>query len=126
MNMPLVSNLCGALLIILGIVGYIHGQSTGHASPTALIPAAFGILFVIFGVVSQMKEGLRKHLMHAAAVLALIGLVAVGGRLLSRLGDLTASVAVLSQVAMAVICLIFLVLAVRSFIGARRERAEVL
>jgi hypothetical protein len=50
----------------------------------------------------------------------------VGGRLLSRLGDLTASVAVLSQVAMAVICLIFLVLAVRSFIGARRERAEVL
>jgi uncharacterized membrane protein len=89
-------------------------------------PAAFGILFVIFGVVSQMKEGLRKHLMHAAAVLALIGLVAVGGRLLSRLGDLTASVAVLSQVAMAVICLIFLVLAVRSFIGARRERAEVL
>jgi hypothetical protein len=122
MNMPLVSNLCGIILIIIGIVGYIHGTSTGHASPTALIPAAFGILFLIFGVVSGMKESLRKHLMHAAAVVALLGLLAVGGRLLSNISGLSMSAAVLSQLAMAVVCLVFLILAIRSFAAARRAR----
>ena len=122
MNMPLVSNLCGIILILIGIAGYIHGVSTDHASPTALIPAAFGILFLILGVASQMKESLRKHLMHAAAVVALLGLLAVGGRLLSKLGDLTMSAAVLSQLAMALVCLAFLILAIRSFSAARRAR----
>ena len=123
MNMPLISSLCGIILIVIGIAGYIHGVSTDHASPTALIPAAFGLLFLILGVASQMKDSLRKHLMHAAAVVALLGLLAVGGRLLSKLGDLTMSAAVLSQLAMALICLVFLILAIRSFGAARRARS---
>jgi len=92
---------------------------------TALIPAAFGILFLIFGMVSQLKESLRKHLMHAAAVVALLGLLAVGGRLLPKLGDLTMSAAVISQLAMAAVCLVFLILAIRSFREARRARTAV-
>jgi len=110
------------ILIVIGIIGYIHGVSTDHASPTALIPAFFGLLFLILGVASRMKDSLRKHLMHAAALVALIGLLAVGGRLLSKIGELTMSAAVISQLAMAAVCLIFLVLAIRSFREARKAR----
>jgi hypothetical protein len=40
--------------------------------------------------------------------------------LLPRLGELTASAAVLSQAAMSIVCLIFVLLAVKSFIDARK------
>ena len=109
-------------MILLGVISYAYGLSTGHASPTALIPAAFGLLFVILGVMSRAREDLRKHLMHAAATLGLIGFLIPAVRLLMKVGDLTMNAAVLSQLAMAVICLIFVVLAVKSFIEARRAR----
>ncbi|HMJ08889.1 MAG TPA: hypothetical protein VK468_07780 [Pyrinomonadaceae bacterium] len=118
------SIICGILLLLIGIIGYVHGVTTGHGSPTALIPALFGILLIILGAVSQMKEGLRKHLMHAAAVVALLGFLATAGRLVSKIGDLSFSAAVVSQVAMALVCLVFLVLAIRSFSAARRARAD--
>ena len=120
--MPTTSNICGILLILVGVVGYVYGLAAGHASPTALIPAAFGVLFVILGVVSQAKEDLRKHLMHAAAMLGLIGFLIPAVRLLMKIGELTMNAAFLSQLAMAAICLIFVILAVKSFIDARRAR----
>lgn len=123
--MPVISIICGAILIAIGLIGYFQGLSEGPASPTALIPAVFGLLFVIFGAVSQMKESLRKHLMHAAAVVALLGLLGVGGRLLSKISELKLSAAVLSQIGMAVICLVFLILAIRSFREARKSRTAI-
>ena len=123
--MPTTSIICGILLTLIGIVGYIHGVMTDHKSATALIPAIFGILLIIFGTLSQMKEGLRKHLMHAAAVVALLGFLATAGRLLSKFSELTMSAAAMSQIATAIVCLIFLILAIRSFTAARRERNAV-
>jgi len=98
-------------------------MSTGHASPTALIPAIFGLVLALLGLISRMKDDLRKHLMHAAAAIALIGFILTAGRLVMNLGNLTLSAAVLSQLAMALISLIFVVLAVKSFADARRNRA---
>ena len=121
--MPFTSIICGVLLILVGIVGYAYGMSAGHASATALIPAAFGLVLALLGIFSRMKDDLRKHLMHAAAAIALIGFILTAGRLVMKLGDLALSAAVLSQLAMAAICLIFVVLAVRSFAEARRNRA---
>ena len=120
--MPLTAIICGILLVLIGIVGYVNGQSAGHGSPTALIPAAFGIVLAALGLASQAKESLRKHLMHAALVVALLGFIATAGRLLSRMSELTASPAVISQAAMAIICLAFVVLGIRSFAAARRNR----
>ena len=120
--MPTTSIICGSLLILIGIVGYIHGVMTDHKSITALIPAIFGILLVLFGAFSRMNEGLRKHLMHAAAVVALLGFLATAGRLLSKFSELTMSAAALSQIATALICLVFLIMAIRSFSAARRAR----
>lgn len=120
--MPITAIVCGAILIIIGIVGYVNGQATGHGSVTALIPAFFGIVLAALGLASQAKENLRKHLMHAAVVVALLGFIATAGRLLSRVSELTASPAVLSQAAMAIVCLAFVVLGIRSFAAARRSR----
>ena len=54
------------LLILLGLVGYF---GTGRTSCTALIPAMFGLAFLILGVVA-IKDELRRHAIHVAAALA--------------------------------------------------------
>ena len=120
--MPTTSILCGILLVIIGAVGYVIGVMDAKASITALIPAFFGIVLAGLGFVAQAKEGLRKHLMHAALVVALLGFIATAGRLISKLSELTASPAVIAQASMAVVCLAFVLLGIRSFAAARRSR----
>lgn len=120
--MPTTSILFGIILIVIGIIGYIHGLTNDKASLTALIPAVFGLLLVIFGVVANAKESLRKHMMHGSAAVALLGFIATAGRLIPRISELELSAAVISQVAMCVICLLFVVLAVRSFAQARLSK----
>jgi hypothetical protein len=119
--MPLTSIYSGSLLILVGIIGYGYGLTTEKASITALIPAFFGILLVIFGLLANSKENLRKHLMHAAVLVALVGFLASAGRLVSKFNDITLSMAFISQILMALICLIFVILSVNSFIAARKS-----
>ena len=121
--MALTAVYCGGLLIIIGIAGYLYGMSTGHASLTAMIPAAFGLALVLLGVIGRAKESLRKHLMHVAVLIALAGLVIPTVRLM-RMPDFSFSPAVLSQLSMALVCLIFVVLAVKSFVDARRTGVQ--
>ena len=121
--MPFISIICGTLLTLIGAVGYVYGLTTEKASVTALIPAFFGVVLFILGLLANSKENLRKHLMHAAIVVALLGFIMPAGRLVSKLGDLTMSAAVVSQIAMALVCLAFVLLAVKSFVVARRDRA---
>jgi ribose/xylose/arabinose/galactoside ABC-type transport system permease subunit len=119
--MPSTSIICGILLILIGVAGYISGVMNDRTSLTALIPAAFGALLALFGFIAQSKESLRKHLMHAAVVVALLGFIAVAARLVPKLGSLDLSAAVIAQIAMGVVCLIFVVLAIKSFAAARRN-----
>jgi hypothetical protein len=118
--MPTTSIIVGVLLILIGAIGYVHGMMTGHASPTALIPSAFGFVIAVLGGVAAAKDGLRKHLMHVAVVIALIGFIFPVGRLVSKYSELTMSAAVVSQAATAFVCLMFVILAIRSFANARR------
>ena len=111
----------GRLLILLGIVGYGYGLTAGSASLTALIPAAFGLVLMLLGHAASARENLRKHLMHAAVLVAVIGFMMTAGRLALKFSELNLSAGVVSQAAMAVICLIFVVLAVRSFAEARMK-----
>lgn len=118
--MPSTAIVCGVLLILIGIIGYVNGVATGHASFTALIPAAFGIVLSLLGYFAKAKESFRKHLMHAAVLIALLGFLLTTGRLLSKYDTLSYNAAVVSQVSMALVCLLFVILSVRSFIEARR------
>ena len=116
---------CGSLLILIGLAGYVNGVMNDKASITALIPAFIGVVMVLLGVLAGMKENLRKHLMHAAIVVALLGFIATAGRLVSKMSEISASPAVLSQASTAIVCLAFIILAIRSFAAARRERDSV-
>lgn len=120
--MPGITIVCGIILVLLGIAGYGIAVADGNASLTALIPAIFGVVLAGLGLISQKKENLRKHLMHVAVLIALLGFFATAGRLISRLSQLTASPAVISQAVMAGVCLVFVILAIRSFAAARRAR----
>jgi hypothetical protein len=116
----------GILLVLLGVVGYagVLGGGSGHV--TALIPAFFGVVLAILGGLA-LKPNLRKHAMHAAAALGVLGLAGtVPGviKMLKWLGGTTPqrSGAVIAQTIMAAICVVFVVLCVQSFIAARKAR----
>lgn len=121
--MPTTSIIFGTLLLLVGIIGYMYGAMySEYASLTALIPAGFGILLIILGFIAQKKESLRKHLMHGAIVVALLGFIATAARLVPRLSGITFTAAEVSQIAMALICLVFVILAIKSFAAARRNK----
>jgi hypothetical protein len=112
----------GVVLIVLGLAGYFL---TGMVSVTALIPSAFGVVLALCGVIAR-DDRKRKHAMHGAVLIALLGL---GGTVpgLLKIGSLldgTAErpAAVIAQTIMAVLMVIYLVVAIRSFIAARAAR----
>ena len=108
----------GLVLTVLGFAGYFL---TGTSSFTALIPAAFGLLLLVLGFIAR-SEAARKHAMHAAAAVALVGFLGALMSLLRTPAGVRSAVAVYSQLAMVILTGLFVVLCVRSFIAARRAR----
>lgn len=125
--MPSTSIACGTLLILIGILGAIAGQLNGKFSFTALIPAVFGILLALCGFIAWKKESLRKHLMHGALLVALLGLIGTfmspGIRKAIAEGHIGDGTSFTAQISMAAVCLLFLILGIKSFIDARRKTA---
>lgn len=120
--MSRIAIILGAILVFLGVLVYF---GTGQTSITALIPAFFGLPLFLLGLMG-LNSGWRKHAMHLAAGVALLGFVGAVGRPLGKLlaGTLPEpSPALLTQLIMAVLCGAFVILAVKSFIDARRQRA---
>lgn len=127
-------NVCyiiGALSILLG-GGLVVGAILHEKNPvTAGIPAYVGLIFVVFGLISA-KSTVRKHVMHVASLIAL--LLALGSlgmsvpKMIQYYGgnwpaDVEARVlAWWGQLGLAVLMITFVVLAVRSFIAARKAR----
>jgi hypothetical protein len=114
----------GAALIVLGLAGYF---ATDMVSPTALIPAAFGLMLVIFGALAR-DEKRRKMAMHIAVVVGLLGFLGNIPPLLKLPtllsgGDVALPKAVIARSIMAVLMAIYVALCVNSFIEARRRRA---
>jgi hypothetical protein len=126
--MPLLTVVCGGLLIVVGVVGYT-GQDpnpeTGKVSMTALIPAVVGGLLVVLGILA-FSPSKRKHAMHFAAMVGLVGFL--GGFMpLYRQWKNTGSLDVtkpsaVSGILMIAICAVFVWLCVNSFIRVRRQR----
>ena len=110
--------------LVLGIGGFVL---TGSTHKTALIPCIFGVLFLIFGFLAR-KDNLRKHAMHAAVLIALLALLGTA-KSLAYLPDLFRGTsekpaAVITQSLNAGLSLLYIILAVRSFIQARRARSS--
>lgn len=123
--MAKVSIAIGVLLILLGAWGFI---TTGSQHPTALIPTYFGLALGWCGYLAMRHGGAQRALwMHVAVTLGLAGFLFPGAMAIIETvkahgGPLAHPEAVEAQTAMAAICLIFVILCVRSFIAARRAR----
>ena len=112
----------GTALILLGLWGYF---GTGTSSPTALIPAGFGIALLACGALARTPAK-RKHAMHTAASLGVLGFLGSlrGVVQVKSLIEGTAAHpnAIIAQLIMAGLTLVFTVLCILSFISARKRR----
>lgn len=117
--------LCSAILIVLGLLGYFAWEALGASkqSVTAAIPAFFGIGMLIGAVIANKNT---KVGMHIAVLFSLLGALAGLGRLIPSMvkGSLdwgaTSTYLILIMTA---VTIFFTVMAVRSFIAARKAQA---
>ncbi len=118
----------GVLLILIAAAGFV---ATGSSHPTALIPAIAGVLFCLFGAVATTPDPKRRMLwMHIAVTIALLLFL---GSLKADLDVIRLAngavfphpVAIEEKSAMSLLCLLYVLLAIRSFINARRTRVAV-
>ena len=124
MNLPKITVVYAILLIILGLAGYF---GFGRSSVTALIPAFFGVLVLVAGLLA-LDEKKRRLAMHAASALGLLGFLGTFSGLVKFFtlisgGEVARPAAVVSQTIMAVLSLIFFLLCLRSFIAVRLKTA---
>lgn len=124
--MARITILFGVLLIILDVIFYMFTQP--HA-PTSLIPAYFGILLAVLGFLAQTDDTKRRALlMHIAVTVGLLGFLfpffrSVKGAMQMLQGNTVAHpLAIKESMSMALLCLVFTAMCVRSFIAARRTR----
>jgi hypothetical protein len=118
--MPGTTRLFGIILILLGIASY---TLTGRTSVTALIPAFFGVVLVACAFIARSSDAARRHAMHAAVAVGLIGALASLARgVPAALAGDAARPAVMSQLVMGVLLLVYVALGVQSFIAARKAR----
>jgi len=115
----------GILLVVLGIFGYV---ATGSAHPTALIPTGIGLFFVLFGVMANTENSKKRmlwmHISVTVALLVFLGTIPADIDTI-RLAHGTYSAhpaAVEEKGALSLLCLLYVLFCVRSFIMARRNR----
>tara|TARA_B100000470_G_C19402839_1_gene220710 strand:- start:33 stop:389 length:357 start_codon:yes stop_codon:yes gene_type:complete len=109
------SILMGSLLTVLGLVLYF---STGKESVTALIPSFIGVPILVCGFLAR-DEKKRKAVAHIALTLALLGALAGYGRGLPKLFGGDSGPDILGMLTMSVICTVYVIACIRSFIAAR-------
>jgi hypothetical protein len=112
--MPRTTLIFAALLIALGV-----GAFAVSSSRTALLPAYVGVALAALAGLSLAFDRARKHLMHVAALVALLGALAPAAALLIRAAQMS-PLALGVNVGMLALCAGLLVLMVRSFVAARR------
>ena len=112
--MPKQTLVFAVLLIALGLGAFVFSGTR-----TALMPAYPGVLLAVLGGLAIAFDNARRHFMHVAAVVALLGALAPAAALLMRAAQMS-PLALSVNVGMLVLCGALLVLMVRSFIAARK------
>ncbi len=118
------TTLFGFLFITLGLAGWFL---TGRESGTALIPTYFGLVMVLLARVAELKENLRKHVMHAVVLIVLLGFFGSVSGIVKLIGsffggELERPAAIYAQSIYSVLSVAYLSLAIKSFIDARKNR----
>ena len=116
--MPKPTLVFAALLIALGV-----GAFAISGSRTALLPAFFGGALAVLAALALAFAGARRHLMHAAAVVALLGALAPAAALVIRAAQMS-PLALGVNVGMLALSAALLAMMVRSFIAVRRSAAS--
>lgn len=121
--------ICGAVLVAIGAIGYAAAtpDESGKVSPTALSPAGIGVVLVLCGLLA-FGDKLRKHVMHLAAVVGVIGFFGgfvplIRQQMKGKEFDPSAPAA-RNGLMMSFVCLVFVGLCVQSFLDARRARRQ--
>lgn len=110
----------GGILTAVGIIAYV---ATGAVSITALIPTFVGVLLLICAALAH-KPALRRHSIHAALMIALLG--AAGALMnVAKLGALFTGTAerpsaIVVSTVMFLLLVFYIAMGVRSFLAARR------
>ena len=116
----------GLALVLLGGIMYAISES---GSFTALIPAFFGLPVLLLGLLGMVKPRFRRHVMHVAVLVTLLGAIGSGMMGLPMLPTLINDPSALergplatgSQIVMFVICLVHVLVSVASFVKARKR-----
>lgn len=118
--MPIATQLAGFVLTMIGVGTFL---ATGAEELTALIPALLGVALWGTGFVAERDESKRKHAMHAAMLVALLGALATAPTALGvgAMGDAGEAARIESWLTV-IVCLVYLAGGVRSFAAARRSR----
>lgn len=122
--MPIITIVLGGLLIVIGVASRLVSDSP---SATVLIPAWLGAGLAVLGIVAAARPAARMHVMHAAVLIALAGIIGGAGAVvhlpaLFSGGPVERPLAVAARSLTAALCLVYLVLAIRSFVAARLAR----
>jgi hypothetical protein len=114
----------GALLIAIGVAGYLTLGAKLH-------PVWTGLALLICGLLANTEDAKRRMLfMHLAVTVGLIGFLLPGVMsVIALVKAHTGSAPIINpalldeRILVALVCLVYVVLCVRSFIAARRARA---
>jgi len=115
----------GVLLIGVGVTGFVM---TGSAHPTALIPAAIGLILALAGAQALICDAKKRMLwMHIAVTVGLLGFLgtikgAIDTFKLAHGVAFEHPIAVEEKGVTCLLCMLFVAFCVRSFIEARRAR----
>ena len=106
----------GIVLVAMGLWGYLSAGDA--ASKTALIPVAFGVIFL---VVTPMFKKENKVVAHIVVLLTLLLIFALFMPLKGRIGD-GDTIGIMRVGLMIITSVIAMVIYVKSFIDARKAR----
>jgi hypothetical protein len=123
--MPVYAIVFGFLLSALGVIAYVSPDTLAGGKPyqlTALTPAFVGVPILLSGVVVLITPSMRKHAMHGAAVLGLLGTFGGLVPVFLRKFDFSQTAVIVGSI-MTLLSIVFLALCVKSFIDARKARA---
>ncbi len=111
------SVLFGVLLVGLAVLGYFVAEPAFW--PVA-VPGALGLALIVAGLVG-LKLSFRKNAMHAAVLVALLGLVGTARSLKELIERVLDKPGLIIESVAAILCGIFVWLAIKSFLDARRQ-----
>lgn len=124
-SMPRMAMIFGMALIIVGLLGFYLASQAGSKPWTGLIPAIPGSLMLVGGFLAR-NEKRRALWMHIAVLFAGLGLLGSGWMVgkAAITGVYRSEMALAMQSLMFALCGGFFILAVISFINARRSGGD--